>query len=287
MRRLVFFLALWAGLTAVATAQAVKKVSGTYIYVVPETQSMREAREEAVTRAKLQLLADNFGTVLDLSSSTSIGDDGAKTVALSQSQVKGEWLETIGEPVITRLFEGEQMAIKVEIKGRAREIVTSTSDFTAKVLCKVADPSFERSSFENGDSVFLLFQAPGDGYLAVYLFDGMDTVSCLLPYKTQSEGVFPVKGGKEYIFFSPDFEDGVTPYNSWIEQYTLQTPFDLEIDRFYVVYSPNRFMKARDSHLDDAPRQLSFGSFQKWLSRVRTEDTLLCVKTIDVEIHNR
>ena len=149
-------------------AQKTKKVSGTYIYVVPETQSFSQAKETAIQRAKTQILADTFGTIMDVSTTTAIGNEGTQLHALSNSQVRGEWIETIGEPQLTRLFDNDQLAIKVEITGKVREIVAATSEFTAQVL-KAPDPRFAQTTFHSEEDLFLLFQAPEDGYLCASL----------------------------------------------------------------------------------------------------------------------
>lgn len=270
------------GIRSTVFAQEGKIVSGTYIYVIPETQSLAQARETAVQRAKMQILADTFGTVMDISSMTSIGNDGTQVHALSNSQVKGEWISTIGEPVISRLYDGDQLALKVEIRGKVREIIQATSEFNAKTL-KTPGRSYVSDNFHNGESIYLLFQSPGDGFLTVYLFDGADNVYCLLPYPSQSIGVFPVKGGKEYILFSPDVADGVTHDNDMM-QYTVQTSSELEINRLYVIYSPNNFARAIDHMSESGLRILNFDGFQRWLSKVRSEDRFLGVKVIDITI---
>lgn len=272
------------GLSIPIFAQKTKKVSGTYTYVIPETQSYTQAKEIAIQRAQLQILADTFGTAMDMSTTTTLGGEGAQSRGLSLSQVKGEWLETIGEPKLTRLFDGEQMAIRVEITGRVREIASASSEFTAKVLCGTPDLRFEQTTFFDGDAFYLYFQTPGDGYLTVYLYDGAGDVYCLLPYKSMGSGVFPVKGGVPYYFFSADWSDGVTPYGG-IDEYTLTTSSDLEMNRLIVVFSPNYFTKALDSDSSvESPRVLPFRSFQKWLSRIRMEDRFVGVQNIDITI---
>ena len=264
--------------------QKPKIVSGTYIYMVPETQSYSQAKETAIQKAKIQILADTFGTVMDVSTTTSITSSDAQLHTLSLSQVKGEWLETIGDPEITKYFDGDKLSIKVEIKGKVREIISASSDYTSKVLCGVPDIRFENDSFISGDDLFLYFQSSGDGYLAVYLYDGVDDVYCLLPYRRQSSGIYQVKGGTPYIFFSSDFANDEIPYD-WIDEYTLTASSDLEMNRVYVVFSPNRFTKATDNTTSsDLPRELSFVSFQKWLSRIRMEDRELSVKSVDISI---
>lgn len=272
------------GVSLPVFSQGVKTVSGTYTYVIPETQSYAEAQETAIQRAQLQILSDTYGTTLDMSATTSITDEGTHFQTLSQSRVKGEWLETVGEPKITRLFDGEQLAIRVEIKGKVREITTSETDFTAKVLCGVPDIRFEQNSFRNGDDFYLFFQSPSDGFLAVYLYDGKDTVYCLLPYQRQGNGSFSVKGNQPYMLFSPNHADENTPRN-WIDEYTMTTTSNMEINRVYVIYSVNPFTKALDNGTSSGvPRELSLSDFQKWLSRLRVGDRAVLVKTTDITI---
>ena len=283
-RGVVIFLLLAFSLPTLA--QKVKRVSGEYIYVIPETESYEQAKISAVSRAKIQILADTFGTVLEMSSSTTMSDGGARVQGLSNSQVKGEWIETIGEPRITRLFQDNQLAIKVEIAGKVREITSATTEFAAKALRNVPDIRFESTSFNSGDDLFLYFKAPEDGFLVVYLYDGNDHVFCLLPYERQSDGVFKARGNRQYVFFSEDIDDGITPFNL-IDEYTLTASADMEMNRIYVIFSPHRFTKALDSATTETtlPRELSFTSFQKWLSRIQTEDKTVGVRAIDITIY--
>ena len=248
MRRIVVAIVLLTWIAIPGFAQKIRRVSGSYIYVIPETQSYIEAKETAILKAQLQILANTYGTTMDLSTSTSITDVGTKVHALSQSQIKGEWLETIGQPIITKLFDGDNFAIKVEITGKVREVASSSSDFIAKVLCGVPDIRYENVLFNSGDRLFLYFQAPGDGFLTVYLFDGQDTVFCLLPYTNQSRGICPIIGGTEYIFFSRNNNNGDKAMPSKdIDEYTLETSSILEVNRLYIIFSPNPFLKALDN----------------------------------------
>ncbi len=285
MRRGLAFLLLSLFSLSLA-AQKTKTVSGTYIYVIPENQSFMEAQITAVQRAQVQILADTFGTMLDMAATTTISDSGASTQALSMSNVRGEWLETVGKPVITRLFDGDQLALKVEITGKVREIVTASADFSASILCGAPDPRFKSDRFHNGDDLYLCFQAPEDGYLTVYLFDGQDNVYCLLPYRAQGEGAYSVKGGIPYLFFSADISDGTLPADM-IDEYVLTAEAPMELNRLYVIYSPNRFTKALDSNKESMlPRELSYSDFQSWMSKVRTEDRLLSIKQYNITISN-
>ena len=262
-------------------AQKVITVSGTYIYVIPEEQSYSEAKATALQRAQLQILADTFGTTLDMTAVTSVSGGGVASRMLSESQVRGEWLETIGEPKFTRIVDENSIAVKVEIKGKVREIVASASEFDARILCGVPDLRFEKTDFKSGDDLFLYFKSSSDGWTAVYLYDGDDSVFCLLPYSSDGSGVCQVKGNVPYYFFSE--EKAERP--SLVDEYTMTCSATSEVNRIYVLFSPSRFTKAVDnSGGAGLPRMLTYEDFQSWLFRIRSADGSLSVKTTDITI---
>ena len=282
MRRVLFLISILLGIPVYA--QRVKTVSGTYIYVVPENQSYSDAKNTALKQAQIQILADTYGTVIELTASTSITGEKATTRALSESNVKGEWLETIGDPVFTRIIEGDNITIRVDVKGKVREITTSGLQFDARALCNAPDVRFEKTDFKSGDDLFLYFSSSSDGWLAVYLYDGNDEVYCLLPYSGQTDGIYPVNGGKEYIFFSEEKAENPIIEKA-VDEYTLTCSSEKEINRLYVICSPNKFTKAVDSNNSDtAPRMLNYFDFQSWLSRIRIADKEVGIKTIDISI---
>lgn len=282
MRRILFLILITVGIPLFA--QRVQTVSGTYVYVVPENQSYADAKITALKQAQIQILADTYGTVIELTAATSISGEGATTRALSESNVKGEWIETVGEPVFTRLVKGDNIAIRVEVKGKVREITTAVLQFDAKSLCNAPDVRFEKTDFKSGDDLYLYFSTSSNGWLAVYLYDGNEDVYCLLPYSGQSDGIYQVKGGRKYIFFSEDIADEYVSTRD-IDEYTLTCTGEKEVNRLYVICSPNKFTKAVDNKGNDAvPRMLNYLDFQSWLSSIRMADKELGVKTIDITI---
>ena len=282
MRRVLFLLLIIAGIPL--SAQKVKTVSGTYYYVVPENQSYTDAKNTSLKQAQIQILAETYGTVIELTAATNINGESVTTKALSESNVKGEWLETVGEPVFTRILDGDNITIRVDVKGKVREITTATLQFEAKALCSAPDARFEKTDFKSGDDLFLYFSTSADGWLAVYLYDGNDDVFCLLPYSGQTEGIYPVRGGKEYIFFSEEKAESYLSAKD-VDEYTLTCSGEKEINRLYVICSPNKFTKAVDSRENESlPRMLNYLDFQAWLSRIRMVDKEVGVKTIDITI---
>ncbi len=291
MRRLLITLIILLASYPYSSAQKAKTVTGEYIYYPPETQSMDEARRTALYRAQIQILADTYGTVMNMTSATvvqnSSDNSSVDMFSLGESSVKGEWLETVGSPEYhTEVTPDGMLAIRVKVTGKVREITHAQADFTARILRNGVDDKFEDSDFNAGDDMYMSFSAPADGYLAVYLFDGADDAYCLLPYQSSGEGVVKTKAGERYLFFSQDHPYGVD-HASMVDEYTLTCSSNLEVNRVYVIWSTSSFIKANDRKEEELiPRMLDYASFQKWLSALRMSDRNLSVKTFDLNIRN-
>jgi len=270
-------------------AQKVKTVSGEYVYYPPETQSIDEAKRTALYRAQIQILADTYGTMLNMTSASvvqnSSDDSSASVLSLGESSVKGEWLETLGSPEYhTEMTPDGMLVVKVKVTGKVREINHAQVDFTAKILKNGLEDRFEDTDFNAGDDMFLSFSAPADGYIAVYLFDGSDGVYCLLPYQSSNKGIVGTKAGERHVFFSSEQPWGVE-HASLVDEYTLTCSQELEVNRIYVIWSTSSFIKANDrKEEENLPRALDYMSFQKWLTSIRVADRNLSVKTIDIQI---
>lgn len=269
-------------------AQKVQKVSGEYTYYAPTSVSLDQARQIALDRAKIQLIADEFGTVVSSTNITRIantnGTSDIQMTTLGESEVKGEWIETIGEPKYEIGYENDMLYVKVSISGKIREIVSASIDIKAKLLRNGVEDKFESDQFRSGDDMYLSFQSPVDGYLTVYLYDGDDTVFCLLPYQSQSVGQIPVQANQRYVFFSCKESQNIS--SNLVDEYALTCTKELELNRLYVIFSPNLYSKAVDaqSNTMSLPRMLGFNEFQKWLSTSRTRDTQMTLNVINLTI---
>lgn len=269
-------------------AQQVRKVSGEYIYYVPDNVSLDQAKQIALDRAKVQLIADEFGTVIGNTNVTRTENVNGKSdiymMSLGESEVKGEWLETIGEPKLEVGYENDILYVKVCISGRIREILTASIDLKTKILRNGTEDRFEGYEFRSGDEMYLSFSTPVDGYLTIYLYDGDNNVFCLLPYQSQTTGQIPVKANKDYVFFSSKLSEDIP--SGLVDEYVLTCSKELELNRIYVVFSPNRFTKAVDAQGDDinVPRHLEFANFQSWLSKCRMRDLDMTLNVKDITI---
>lgn len=281
LKRHILFCFLILSFPMMLYGQKVKKVSGEYVFHVPETMSIEQAKAVALERAKIQILADTFGTAVDASSASVVtNSSGTSDIAFqsfSETMVKGEWVEMLGAPEYSVLYENGQLVVKVTVSGKVRELVSPKISVDAKILRNGPDDVFEQSDFLEGDDMYLSFRAPVAGFLTVYMFDGVDTVYRLLPYGCQSVPSVTVSEGKRYLFFSASESEICS--SDLVDEYVLTCSKEMEINRIYVIFSPNKFVKAIDGASGDGtlPRMLNIKDFQKWLSGCRMADSELVV----------
>ena len=272
-------------------AQKLKTVEGEYTYHAPENVTMEQAKRTALDRAMIQALADEFGTIVSQSNATRVENQNGQTnidfLSIGGSEVKGEWIETIGEPIYNIRYEGDMLVVSVKVKGKAREIVSAGIDFQAKVLRNGTDDKFESDQFRSGDDLYLSFISPVSGYLAVYLVDADNQAYCLLPYRNQSEGIYPVKANQRYLFFNA--KEAPQNERSNVDEYVMTCSRSSEQNQIYIIFSPNQFVKAVDKasqkvsdskQIAGYPRELSFEDFHKWLAKCRRYDKEMCLKKV-------
>ena len=276
------------GIATTGYAQKVKKVQGEYIYHAPENVSLEQAKQTALNRAQIQALGDEFGTIVAQHNATMMNNTNGSTntdfTSLSSSDVKGEWLETIGEPKYDITYEQGMLVVKCTVSGKARELVASQNNFVAKILRNGIEDKYESDNFKSGDDLYLSYQTAAKGYIAVYLVDDAKNAYCLLPYQSSTDGKVAVEANQKYIFFN---KETATPlFQAYeVDEYNMTCERSSETNYVYVISSPHPFVKAIDNAVAGLPRELSFDDFQKWLSTNRTQDKDMQVeiKTIIVE----
>ena len=274
-------------LSSTVFAQKLKTVEGEYTYHAPENVTMEQAKRTALNRAMIQALADEFGTIVSQSNTTRVenkdGQSNIDFLSIGGSEVKGEWIETIGEPIYNIRYEGDMLIVSVKVKGKAREIVSAGIDFQAKVLRNGTEDKFESDQFRSGDDLYLSFQSPVSGYLAVYLIDANNQAYCLLPYRNQTDGIYPIKANQHYLFFN--IKEAPQQERLYVDEYVMTCERETEQNHIYIIFSPNQFAKATDNHTSPSlPRELSYKDFQKWLVKCRKHDKEMKLKTIQMVI---
>lgn len=282
--RLTLFFSMFISVAFCSFSQKIKKVSAEYTFYAPETMSIEEAKRVALERAKIQAIADELGTTVSQSTSTIVsnnnGESETKFFSIGGSDVKGDWIETIGEPKYEILYENGMLLVSVSIRGKIRERTNMQIPLIIKTLCNGLSHKNESVEFRNGDEIYLLFQSPISGYLLVYLVDyGEDTVYGLLPYSTSTDDSQVIEGNREYLFFS---EESVSrAERSKVDSYTLECDNSSEnINDIVVIFSPTKLIKTNTIIINKAfPRQLSRKEFEEWKAKLLAQSTEIQIIT--------
>lgn len=286
MRRdLVLFLFL-SCIAGALYAQKVKSVSGSYLYYVPETMTIQEAKQEALRRAQIDALAAEFGTTVSQSTAVHMSQKSESFYQEGAALVKGEWIETVGEPEFERGFHGDDMYIRCTVKGRARAIKSSKADLGVKVLRNGTGVRYEASEFADGDKIYLHFNSPVDGYLAVFLHDTEnDVVSCLLPYRRDNIPAVKVEGDEDYVFFSKQ----MNTLGLRAQEYVMGCANEHETNTLYVVFSRNEFVKPSldDGRQKSELKHMNLEDFTSWLSRSQVRDKDMQVEKRIISLTNQ
>ncbi len=271
-----------------------KHVTVEYEYVAGNGMNPAQAKQIALQRAQLQAIADEFGTIISNTTTTRVENvqgnqstqSNVQVLSLGLSDVRGEWVRTIGEPDYSIVFDDNLgMVVHVKVSGEIRERITAEIDLKVLTLRNGTTERNQDASFIAGDDLYLLFQAPTDGYLAVYLTDANDAY-CLLPYQYQTESTMPIEKNREHIFFSID--QAPQTMKNIVDEYHLTCGSTQELNRIYIIFSPRAFAKAVDETGEGVlPRHLSLNDFHKWLGKARAYDTQMTCRAIDIDITPR
>ncbi len=270
-------------------AQRAKDISAEYTYVAPTNISITEAKRIAAERARIEALAEEFGTDISQTNMTQVKNSATESnvdfLSIGSSEVKGEWLRDTKEPEYDINIDGENIIIKVVVWGEAREIKKSSIELDVAILRNGTEKKFASEEFKNGDDMFVYFKSPTNGYVAIYLMDEENTAYCLLPYSGDNNGQFTIKGNESYIFF--DSKQGKTDEERFlIDQLTLTCTKESEFNQIFVIFSPQPFTKAIDEQTgENIPRSLNSDDFQKWLTKNRLKDKDMTVVERMIKIY--
>ena len=280
MIRRIILISIALIIPMMSSAQKMLTASGEYTYYAPNNITIDQAKAIAVERTKNQIIADHFGTVMGVNNSTVVsnknGDSSVSFLSIGESEVKGEWIETVGEPKISVSYEQNMIVVNVRMKGTIREIKSARIPFKVLILKNGIEDRFESNEYHDGDHLYISFETPISGYVAVYLYD-------------QSGSQF-VESDKRTVFFAHKKSQYSVELNKQIEslysEYTLYCSEDNEVNRIYVIFSPNKFSRPIDNTSTeyDMPAMLTFEAFQTWLAKSRKQDVDMCVRIQDIII---
>ncbi len=268
-----------------------KQVDYTYTYLSNDrNESQALAEQHAIERAKQKVLEETFGIdvssiVVSLDTETqrnSKFSTSSDFFSLGGTSVRGEWIISKDERVLSSIHNGDYWEIKVFVSGTIREKTGTPIDLHYAIISQPKDRE-TRPRFFDGEDLLFRFSSPVNGALCVYLVDESKTAYCLLPYMSGGNGYAPIKANEEYLFFSKETDENA-------DELVITTEKDIEFNVLYVIFSPNNFTKARDkaSGINGReqllPRSLPYEEFLRWLARNQTSDEQMQVRTELIEI---
>ena len=280
-------LLLMIGKCGLLPAQRTANVCGKFTYIVGDNDNitLKEAKHKCIELAKADAIKTEFGElitsdVIDSNAET----NGESTISYfwenTVAMAKGEWLGDTKEPVISVAYKEGKLVFTTEVWGKAREIIQSKVDLRWEILKDGKDKKEKTTYFKTGERFYVDFVSPSDGYVAIYLILGENETACLLPYRNDTSGRLPVKGGKEYAFFDKATDPSALYYK-------LSTKLPLEYNQIVLIYSPHSFTKCIDTKKDSRhPNSLSTREFQKWLLKCQRTDCDMVVNKRWVKIEN-
>lgn len=270
-------------------SQRIETVYGKYTYTIGDNDNitLREAKHKCIELAKAEAIRATFGEMVtsDVIDSN-VETNGESTTSFfwenTVAMAKGDWIEDTQKPNIVVDYSDGKLTFTTEVWGKASEIVPPSTDIKWDIL-KMGKNGKKESAlqFDNGERIYVHLHSPADGYVAIYLVLGDNETCCLLPYKKDPTGRFPIKNGKEYEFFDKEINPSAVSYK-------LNTKLPLEYNQIVIIYSPNPFTKCIDK-VGDArhPNSLNTREFQKWLLKCQRKDRDMVVQKKWLEIRNQ
>ena len=266
------------------------KVSeGEYTYVYGNDISRKRAEQMALEKAREDAIGRAFGSIISSEGSIEMsnmnGNASMSFYKTGSSELWGEWLRDVERPKFKRHIDDETGldAVTCQVKGLVRAVNHAPVQFEWHLLRNHIDKDSESAYFANEDKLYMTFEAPCDGFLAVYLVDERGMAQCLIPNEEEPEGIYRIKHDKEYVFFSNevDNEDDMIPPH-------LLTTFTFEQEEYnqiYVFFSPNKFVKSnvREPYIDRGrmlPAEIEFKAFQNWQKSLHRDPGLQREKKI-------
>lgn len=269
-------------------AQKPIRVKATETYRANKNETTADAERISLERAKIKALQEVFGENISESSSGIVSTQFDENFysSYSNTSVKGEWIETIGEPVFEYSFDDRMPIVTCTVEGLVKEIQGIRAEYEAVVLKHSPNKKFASNDFSDGDEMFLYFKSPVSGFINVFLVcRDDDNALCLLPYRESKEGSFKVNADTEYYLFSK--EAAPSGQDDLVDEYILSSDRQREFDDIVVIFSPEEFNKVGlNVKKDDleAIKETSIKKFNDWLAKLRSHHNNITVKNYPITI---
>lgn len=271
-------------LDAFAGKSRSKHVEAEYTYTVPSHQSDDDARLTAIQRARTQAIIEAFGgEEISQINSTLINAGGDTGDAVSfqshmQSKVRGVWVCDTKEPKFRYAQDPVtgMRVITVTVCGEAYPL--NRRKFPCKVEpMRLANNKLSATDrFISGDVLVINFQAPSDGYCAVYLVDENNCVTRALPNQ-HGAGSLRVVADRQYQLLHPELSPADGGCQGLYDNYEFYTEGKQVINWLCIAFSSKELQRPPDSVAEGVtgegtmtPSGTDLNTFNRWA--VESED---------------
>jgi len=264
-------------------AQETTRATGKATVKIESNMTKDQAKDIAREMAMINAIENELGTYVEQVTDIRVDDGKVQYNIIGTTKVKGDWIRTIEEsfseeddPTHDRTGRKLDNYIVCNITGEVRKATAKPMILFQTQNCP--EPGCRQTEFFSGESMYLFFKSPVDGYLSVFLDDG-ERVYRLFPYTSMTGKQYSagfINGDKDYILFSKKKND--TPFiPDEFELYSIRQA--AEFNNIYVIFSTDPFEKPileeSTSKLPEGtdlkiPKSLTNKDFNKWLAHNRS-----------------
>lgn len=260
-----------------SVAQGTKVVTGQSSFRIETYMSQNEAEERAVELAKIDALINEYGQYIEQEANLDLKNGKVDFRSYGQTKVKGEWIRNLDDPEFTyseKMVKGKpERWITCKLKGEARRAIPK-ADLEVEIL-GCPDKKCMTDKFKNDQNLYVYVKSPINGYLSVFLDDGIN-VYRLLPYRSmEGQKSVKIQADKEYVLFS----SAQNKFSQSSDALQVYTDRETEANTIVVVFSENDYSKPRlnEEQIDQnnliIPKSLAKNYFENWLGNNRAAFT--------------
>jgi hypothetical protein len=271
-------------------------VEATAMVDIPNEMSREQARQMAVRLAKIEALANAFGTqvgrttVLDVININHNSDVQTVERYLSDNylMVRGIWLADTRIPFCKIDIDPQTKAQRISctVYGKARAIVNPRIQFNTQLLnCKQPETGCikDKLPFIEGESLYLSFISAASGFLAIYYVDDEIAQLALPCLESTQETNIAIQPDQDYLFFTPQL---CGEYELALSE--TARPLGVEVQNLYLIFSSEREIGKPILQLDEfGTKSTSRLQFKEWLDRLRLSREDIQVEIVNVTVKEK
>ena len=276
---IILFLFCFSGLNQLSAQKSkIKTTEGMAQIRLEQNMTKEEAYRKVEQLAIIDAITNAFGTYVGQESNLTVESGKSSFNIIGTTKVKGDWIETLNakinegfREIKTENGRQQELWITCTIKGKAKE-ATPKADIEVYTL-SYPNVASKSTTFKSGDSMYLYFKSPVDGFLSIYLDDGKNIFK-IFPYQDMdSESCLKVIADREYILFSKAKEHNY--FGNSVDELELFTPLKSELDKLHILFSEKKYFKPRltDSNKLESgyivPKSSSRQQTANWLAETK------------------